>query len=299
MKCPRHNVEELVNNRNTGIEFEYGVALALMTEVQALKFEDKILKNHPYKDRIINIGKSTKASLTNLIDEISCEDHYVSLAATQNDTLGCSDVLICCNEEIKFGISVKFNNTNNWNPSSRYFLSNKSIDDLRTQYKKIYLPKYIADMRRQFGKCKTIEGTRNTWSRKRSDVTDEFIDLIRDEVIDSWNNKTIEEKEKIVRDGFQVYSPVDYYIVNVRPDLSLTLSKPYKADHFSIDSITLNKHKKSFVSFEVDGKIIVKLQVKFNNGFLEKARNETLSTFKIDEILFKEGDPFGSWNFNI
>jgi hypothetical protein len=299
MKCPKHADERLINNLNTGIEYEYGIALALMTKVQSAEFLERVVKNHPYKDTIISIGEATEPGLAHLIDEIDCEDHYVSLAATQDDKLGCSDVLICCSREIKFGISVKFSNTNNWNPSSRNFIDNNSIYELKKQYQDKYLPEYITDMRSKFGSCRTIEGTKNTWSRKRSSVTDNFIDLIRDKVIDNWDKKTAKDKENIIGSGFQVYSPLDYYVVNIKQDLSFTLSKPYEANHFSIDDIVLKKHKTSFVSFEIDGKIIVKLQVKFNNGFIEKTSKKSSSTFMIDEILFKKGDPFGSWNFNV
>jgi hypothetical protein len=156
-------------------------------------------------------------------------------------------------------------------------------------------------MENKFGRCKTIEGTRNTWSRQRSKITDEFIDLIRTEVIDEWSTKNIEEREGIVGNGFQVYSPIDYYVINIKSDYSFKLSEPHKANYFSVDDITLEKYGTSYVAFKIHNKIIVKLQVKFNNGFIEKVKKTSVGgkSFKIGDIIFKIGDPFGSWNFNI
>jgi hypothetical protein len=97
--------------------------------------------------------------------------------------------------------------------------------------------------------------------------------------------------------GFQIFSPIKYYTIVINNDLSCEINEPEIV--FSVDEVNIEKHKTSFIVFKVNNKIVVKLQVKFNNGFIEKAKNETSSTFRIDEILFKNGDPFGSWNFNI
>ena len=303
MECPKHTTKQLVNNNNTGVEYEYGVACALMTKEQYSIFLERVVNSHTYKDTIIDIGNSIQKKIEHLTSNLSCnkEDCYISLASTQDDSLGPSDVLVCCNDNIEFGISVKFSNTNNWNPSSRNFISEESISSLKKQYKKIYLPKYIEDMENKFGRCKTIEGTRNTWSRQRSKITDEFIDLIRTEVIDEWSTKNIEEREGIVGNGFQVSSPIDYYVINIKSDYSFKLSEPHKANYFSVDDITLEKYGTSYVAFKIHNKIIVKLQVKFNNGFIEKVKKTSVGgkSFKIGDIIFKIGDPFGSWNFNI
>ena len=40
------------------------------------------------------------------------------------------------------------------------------------------------------------------------------------------------------------------------------------------------------------------MQVKFNNGILEKTKGKR-SDFILDGISMKIGDPFGSWNFSI
>ena len=223
-------------------------------------------------------------------------NRYISFAPTQNDSLGPSDILVCNNKEILFGISIKFANSNNWNPSAKNFLDNSIIKKLKLIYVKDYLPKYKHDMRSRFGECKLIKGSRNTWSRKRSSVTDDFIDLIRDEFITSWENKDLSERKLILNKGFHVNSPLKYYVIEIgSKDWKLSDPKPIS----EIQDIYLEKYKTSYVAFKVGNKILVKLQIKFNNGFIEKTESSQNNKFKIDDIYFKNGDPFGSWNFNI
>ena len=305
MDCPKHIVQYLRGNGNTGIEYEFGIACALMNSTQRNDFIINITDHHLKKDIIQRVCESTKQDVRVLLKEHNCDnDYYISLGATQDDSLGASDVLVCCNGEILFGISVKYDNKNNWNPSSRNFIGNAAIDSLKEKYRIVYLPEYIKDMRNRFGDCKILEEYENkpgvkkhTWSRMRSPTTDKFIDLLRDEVIREWGIKTKEEKEKIMINGFQVMSPIPFYIVNINKKLSCETIEPEMI--FNVDKVSVEKYETSYIAFKINGKTIVKLQVKFNNGFIEKKSKKTSSTFKVDEVIFKNGDPFGSWNFNI
>lgn len=298
MDCPEHIKKDLLANKNTGIEYEFGVACALMDETQHDDFLASIVEPHINKDTILNVCDSTKAYLQPLLNKHACnEDYYISLASTQDDSLGPSDVLVCCETKILFGVSVKFANKNNWNPSGKHFIKNDVIKELKEKYQTIYKPQYIDDMKKRFGECKITEGITNTWSRKKSSITANFIDIIRDEVIKEWNVKTEQGKEEIMGKGFQILSPIKYYTIVIKDNLSCVIDEPEIV--FSADEVNIEKHQTSFIAFKVNNKIVVKLQVKFNNGFIEKSKKVTLETFQIDEVLFKNGDPFGSWNFNI
>lgn len=298
MDCPEHTIEDLLNNQNTGIEYEFGVACALMGTTQHNDFLTNIIEPHIDTDTILKVCNSTKSSLQQLLDKHNFNDeYYISLAATQDDDLGPSDVLVCCEKKILFGVSVKFANKNNWNPSAKNFIKNDAIDKLKAKYQTTYKPQYIKDMENRFGKCTIIKGAKNTWSRKRSCITNKFIDIIRDEVIKAWNVKTEAEKEGIMRKGFQILSPIKYYTIIIKDKLTCEINEPEIV--FSADKVNIEKHATSYIAFKVNNKIVVKLQVKFNNGFIEKAKKVTSKTFQIDEVLFTNGDPFGSWNFNI
>jgi len=299
MFCPKHSYIDLLNNYNTGIEYEYGVGLALMSNTQFNDFFNEVVSSHSKRDVIENVYRISSRTFSNLFQEARIpKDRYVSFASTQNDDLGPSDVLVCNNEEIKFGISVKYANANNWNPSSRNFLKEKDIYELRQQYENIFLHKYIDYMRFRYGSCVTVKGSTNTWSRKKNNlVTEEFIDLIRDRVISNWLEMSNIEKQSVFDKGYQINSPFNYYVSEVT-EFKCKLSEP-KPFNFDINDIYLVKDGSSCVAFKFSNKTLVKLQVKFNNGFLEKAKVGQNNAFKIDDILFKKGDPFGSWNFNI
>jgi hypothetical protein len=67
---------------------------------------------------------------------------------------------------------------------------------------------------------------------------------------------------------------------------------------FIPEDVTLTKEATSFIGFRTNGILFAKMQVKFNNGILEKAKGNSFD-FLNDGIRMKKGDPFGSWNFNI
>ena len=298
MFCPRHSSQELLNNYNTGIEYEFGVGMALMSDAQCNDFFNRVVSCHVKRSIIENVYENSLKTFSKLLYERGIpQDRYVSFASTQIDNLGPSDVLVCNNEEIQFGVSVKYSNANNWNPSSRNFLKNSDIYELRQQYENIFLQKFIEDMRFRYGRCEKVKGSKNSWSRKRSIVTDEFIDLIRDKVISNWLEMSSDEKQTIFDKGYHINSPIEYYVSEVT-EFNCKLSEP-KPFNFHVNDIYLVKDGTSYVAFKVSDRTLVKLQVKFNNGFLEKAKGPQNNTFKIDEIIFKRGDPFGSWNFNI
>ncbi|MBT4764965.1 hypothetical protein HN615_03975 [Candidatus Woesearchaeota archaeon] len=308
MKCPEHIQEYLRDNKNTGIEYEFGVACALMGSTQFDNFLSSIVDLNTKKNIILDVCAATKEYLQPLLDLHTCSDeYYISLGATQDDSLGASDVLVCCDTEILFGVSVKFANKNSWNPSSKHFIDKAKKEDLKDKYQNIYLPQYIKEMKEVHGECKIkiIDDSRNkgqtkvvnNWYRQNSKVNDEFIDLLRDEVIKEWGLKTEHEKEEIMAKGFQIVSPVPFYTVVINNNLSCEINEPKMV--FSVNDITVEKHKKSSVVFKENGEIIVKLQVKFNNGFITRTNKETGTTFVEGEVIFKKGDPFGSWNFGI
>ena len=203
MFCPLNDFDSLKLNHNTGIEYEFGVGMALMLKSQYNDFLKNIVQDHPKKNKVMETYNITKDILSKKLTNLEAmNNRYISFAPTQNDRLGPSDILVCNNKEILFGISIKYTNSNNWNPSAKNFLDSEIIKKLKLIYIKDYRPRYIQDMRSRFGQCKLIKGTRNTWSRKRSSVTDDFIDLIRDELITSWENKDLSERKLILNKGF-------------------------------------------------------------------------------------------------
>jgi len=118
----RHSNNDLIVNNNPGIEHEIAVAFHLMAEKQKEEegFYNEVVMKHPRSTRILGSidNLKTHSDTLNWPDIFSKfrneESYYVSLAYTQDDSLGPADVMICCFDKIQFGVSVKFKNRNNY-----------------------------------------------------------------------------------------------------------------------------------------------------------------------------------------
>ena len=61
-------------------------------------------------------------------------------------------------------------------------------------------------------------------------------------------------------------------------------------------NIDIAKYKGSYIGFYNNDNLICKMQVKFNNGILERANPDTKDVICVDGVYMKMGDAFGSWN---
>jgi hypothetical protein len=304
MKCKRHSNNDLIENINPGIEHEIAVAFHLMGEQQKKQedFYSNVVIEHPRSTRI-------KGSIENLIthsEEVdwpdiflelkSEESYYVSLAYTQEDSVGPADVIICCCDEIQFGVSVKFRNRNNWNPSALNFINENDKEELIQLYKQKYLSEHLSHMKERYGKCEYIDSSNNytNWYRKRSKITDLYIDIIRDRVIKRWNEKNEKEKEKILKAAYHDNSTIDYFDLILQENKPPLISSPQPIPT-NISDIQIEKHKTSAVCFYLNGKLTDNLQVKANNGFIERHGNR--NSFYVNDIKWGHGDFFGSWDW--
>jgi hypothetical protein len=154
-------------------------------------------------------------------------------------------------------------------------------------------------MREEYGECMYLENShRTTYDRKRSKITDLFVDKIRDEIIGTWNNKPLEDKLEILKLGYHEDIDIDI-------DCSiLTLKKngTYKVEEMqmipkNISSIELVKRNTSQLEFVVNDVVMGKMQVKPNGGFIQ--RDGKRNPFVVGECKYGEGDLFGSWNFEV
>jgi len=300
-----HDDIKLISNTNTGIEYEYAVAYHLMSRNQKKDFYKSVITKHSKKNQILE-------SITIVDDEIKIVadkwrnrgDYYVSLLPTQDDDLaGPSDILLCSDKKIQHGLSVKFDNKNTWSPTGRHFLTEEQIETLTEMYRNKFIKMYIAVMTFDHGTCVEEEHKngkiRNNWYRKRCDVTDVFMDIVRTEVINNWQTKTLDEKLEIVKKGYhEDTNGVDCSII------TLTKEGDYKIEEMQdipseYKNIELQKTPgtHSYISFMVDNTLIGKMQVKPNGGFIQREGNR--NSFDVGGFKFGEADLFGSWNFEV
>lgn len=288
-----HELNAIIQNINTGIEFEIAIYFHLSSPLEKEEIKNKIISNHPLKDKIENVIDNL--DYNNLRKDMSfVSEPEVSYLTTQDDSVGPSDVVIKVDNEL-LGLSIKYSNNCNLNISGSHFLSKQSIIEIQNSFD-FYGRKYIKEMTHLYGSAEN-------WFRQRksSEVVNEIIDFIRDKVIHDWSfYLSMESKMKIINLAFHSESPIKFYIARVDK-----IKGVFKCDidknpikQISISDVTLNKYQTSYVAFNYKGKVFALMQIKFNNGILEKPKGEKFD-YVVDGIKMKFGSPLTSWNFNL
>lgn len=283
---------EWSNNNNVGVEYEFALYYLLLDKEFQDTFNKLTILNHIKKDKILQIIENHRDNVYQQIEnDIYSSYKYVYLA-TQDDTVGPSDIVLYENNDGTgnvLGLSVKYNNSCNVNMSSQYFLRDIDKKELK-RFQKEQTNKHIQyqiDTR----------GHAINWFRQRKYSTTPYsnacIDAIRDRVIYRWYNGGI-NKQSIIDKLYQTDSPINYEVWKFTKKKLKVLEKPNIA--VSACDIDVGKYKGSYVGFYNNGNLICKMQVKFNNGILERATPDTKDVICIDDIYMKMGDAFGSWN---
>ncbi|MDA9817301.1 hypothetical protein N9C19_00860, partial [bacterium] len=275
--------EGLSLNENTGLRYEYAVYYHLINEDEKKLFKS-VIERH--KDSVI-INKIIESIDDSELDKLQASEIYL---ATQNDAVGPSDIVLKTKNGSYKGISVKYNNNNIFNPSPSHFISDERIDMLDDRLKH-YCEKYIDDMNVKFGPV-------SNWFRKgkRSEITNKFIDELRDAVIKEWDTKTKKYKRSILREFLHSDSPIKYDVLTLSKGFKIAYDSPYEIEVGS-NTIGLEKQSGQYISFVINGQEVAKMQVKFNNGILEEGTEKKFD-FEDEGVKMKMGS-FGSWNFSI
>jgi hypothetical protein len=287
----RHCVE-WSNNNNVGVEYEFALYYLLLDKEFQDTFNKLTISNHIKKDKILQIIENQRDNVYQQIaNDIYSSYKYVYLA-TQDDTVGPSDIVLYENDDGTgniLGLSVKYNNSCNVNMSSQYFLTENDKEYLKNIQKE-YTNRHIEYQLNNRGNV-------TNWFRVRKYSTTPYstgiIDAIRECVIIRWKYGYI-DKQNVIDKLYQTDSPINYEVWKFTKKKLKVLEKPNIA--VSACDIDIGKYKGSYVGFYNNGDLICKMQVKFNNGILERATPDTKDVICIDDIYMKMGDAFGSWN---
>lgn len=281
------------DNYNTGIEYEISVLLLCISKNKEKlnNIINQISKRDDY-EKIMSIYKEMLNNNENFINTILDKFNINSLdkieLTTQRDDVGPGDILI----NDKFGISIKYNNKCNFNPTGKNFLTNNDILNFKNELNN-FVDEYIDEMNETHGNSSNWFRVRGIKSKK----TNNFIDKIKNKIIFNWDNNIISKKD-IINKIYHLDSPMDYIILNINKKNEIDFS--FILNEFNVDNIKLiNEKNTQYVIFKdiVRDEIIGKMQVKFNNGVLEKSK--TKNYILLDEFKIKIGNPLTSWNFNL
>lgn len=288
-------LNEIENNINTGVEYEIALFAKLIASNQG-EYQNVVssIQRRPDRAKIAFIMAHTNVStIINTLHARGLTYRDASFE-TQNDSVGPADIVMIA-EDVNggtqnIGLSVKYANTCTLNVTGRNFLTDAQITTLKSQLP-LYTKQFIDEMNQKHGRV-------SNWFRKRksSDTTDAYIDLIRDAVIDNWPN--IQDKVSLLSDLFHADSPIEFWVVTYSNNGYTLKTKPQTIDMRRANDVTVGKYQTSFVAFYLDGNMVGHMQVKFNNGFVEKCKKQVPDVVE-QGIRMSYGQPFSSWNFYV
>ncbi len=291
-----HNtLNEITSNINTGVEYEIALFYKLlenkpaeqkqvMSAIQSRYDAAKVKSIITYTDTNIILSSLNKRGL----------EYVYAAFETQNDEVGPADIVLITKDnsskQVKIGLSVKYANTCTLNVTGRNFITDSQISELRAKLPN-YTQDYINEMTATYGDV-------SKWFRMRkpSRVTDAYIDLIRDAVISNWKN--VQNKTSLLSALFHSDSPIEFWVVTYTNTGYTLKTKPQTIDMRRAGDVTVGKYQTSYVAFYLDGVMVGHMQVKFNNGFVEKCKKINPDVV-CQGVKMAYGQPFSSWNFSV
>lgn len=289
-----NTLSEITNNINTGVEYEIALFYKLNTSAEERSKIFAAIKNRRDTLKVLDIISYTNTNA--VINELNRRQlKLVDVSfETQNDEIGPADIVMSVKDTSgnnqKIGISVKYSNTCTLNVTGKNFITDRQIAELKKQLP-IYTRKYIEEMTTNYGNV-------GNWFRMRkpSKVTDAYIDLIRDAVICNWPN--VANKTTLLKALFHSDSPIEFWVVTYTSNGFELKTRPQTIDMKRANDVVIGKYQTSFVAFFLDGKMVGHMQVKFNNGFVEKC-NKMQPDIVWQGVRMTYGKPFSSWNFSV
>lgn len=288
-----HTLKEIQTNVNTGVEYEIALFYQLLSDDEKNKVM-KAIKNRCDSGKVNDIIGYT--SVTAIIDALKNRGLVLKDVSfeTQNDKVGPSDIVMYVidknKQESRIGLSVKYANTCTLNVTGRRFITEQQIAALK-KVLPIYTDKYVNEMTSLYGNV-------SNWFRQRkpSSVTDEYIDLIRNAVIENWEN--VDNKVSLLQDMFHADSPIEFWVVTYTNKGYYLSIEPKTIERSRSKDVIVKKYQTSYVAFYLDGNKVGHMQVKFNNGILEKCKKKKPDVV-CQGVSMSFGRPFSSWNFSV
>lgn len=308
--------ENFLRNKNTGIDNEIVSSLAFlnMFPKEHRKYYERYLrvlgnkkdydKRHGMNwRRIKRKYKRLKDSIQNRMRSLDIFKNKVILEiiiSTQDDSNGPSDLIFKFTDNTTYGFSIKGNNNVQCNPTGKKFLTEHDIEHF-TKKLPSFIHKYIETNNEV---CEAKK-----WFRTGSSINtyNELIFDVCKFVEKNWDDFSLTYRQEILDELNHIKSKTKYSILNINEiNGTVKLIEPPKF----IDASTVTiKHDVGthYVLFYTNDILFGKLQVKFNNGILERDNRKKLMNthkrhklrFVVDGINMKEGNLFSSWNWQI
>ena len=286
---------EIRTNTNPGVEYEIALFYKLLGKgsLEANQVMTAIRSRHDsYKINDI-IRQTDETIILRQLKTYNLSLEDVSFE-TQNDEVGPADLVMSIKDSAghtsRIGLSVKYSNTCTLNVTGRNFITEDQIQILKGKLPE-YTNKYIEEMTGLYGNV-------GNWFRQRkpSKTTDAYIDMVRDAVIQNWPN--VQNKDILLSALFHSDSPIDFWVVTYERRGYSLKTTPQTVEIQRANDVVVKKMETSYVAFYLDGRRVGHMQVKFNNGFLERCKKNN-PDIVWQGVPMAYGQPFSSWNFSV
>lgn len=261
------------------VEYEIGMFLSLLTNEDEINEVRAAIAARHDSELIFDIANSTnKTAIFNILSYAGMTFDDVSFES-QNDDVGPADVVIYATnrhkEQKKIGLSIKYDNDVICNYTGKDLLSDNQISSLRERLPH-FANRYLSEMVDRFGSFHEWYRIRfETTQKVTSEVTNEYIDLIRDAVIERWNTITQDCKDSFLYKVYRTDSPLDYWIYSFQKKGKFILcTNPPYIRRSAYSRVSIEKIAGQYLGFFLDNRLLGKTQVKFNNGILEKYKSK-------------------------
>lgn len=309
------------------VEYEIGLFLCLLTNPDEIEAVINAASTREDYKKILGIANNAnKEAILNILSYAGMSLLDVSFES-QNDEVGPADVVVYASnrhgENKKIGLSVKYDNDVICNYTGRDILTEEQISNLQEQLP-AFADRYLNEMIERFGSFEEWYRIRFETNQKiASEVTNEYIDLVRDAVVDRWAIMSQEEKDEFLYKVYRTDSPLDYWIYSFQKKGKFILcTNPPYIRRSAYPRVTIERIAGQYLGFFLDGQLLGKTQVKFNNGIFERytskpykdaieaGDNELANSIfaryaaqgkgiMVEGKPLKYGVPFTSWNFEI
>lgn len=322
-----NTLKEIQGSKLPCIEYEIGLFLCLLTKPDEIEAVINAISTRGDYKTILGIANTAnKESILNILSYAGMSFKDVSFES-QNDDVGPADVVIYAvnrhGVEKKIGVSVKYNNDVICNYTGRDILTEEQIAKLKEKIPD-YANRYLNEMINKYGSFEEWRRIRFDQNKRiTSKTANEYIDLVRDAVVERWAMMSQEDKDKFLYKVYRTDSPLDYWIYSFQKKGRFVLcTNPPYIRRSAYTRVTIKKMAGQYLGFFLDEQLLGKTQVKFNNGILEKytskkykdaiATGDMVLAKQIieklveqgkvlvrDNVPLKYGMPFTSWNFEI
>lgn len=291
-------------NNNAGYPEEAAYALRLIQEKRNLgltMFAEEIaleeeIAMHPKCDEIYSLR-----DITTLPQNLILNEGCLIKLTTQDDSVGPADVIVVDNGKDNPKISIKKGKSNtcqsNISGNTYYETLGCLVPENLIKEIPTICKNFVIEMEQ-------VCGHYSKWFRVRkctrlSHIKKEYEQKLILDTCKVFNECSDHNRRKsLLNKALNIETP-DYIICRYTKKGTI-YEVPPTLEGIDIDRIYAKPYKTSYVGFYLDDILLYKMQVKFNNGILERSEKTGKKDILIgDDYYATYGNPITSWNFSV